>query len=78
MADIRYKVGSDLPLDQIIELYKNNQLSERRPVNKSEIMKEMVGNTDVLITAWHNHQLVGISRTMTDFAYVANMAPSST
>lgn len=34
----------------------------------------MLNNANLIITAWHDDRLVGISRTLTDFTYVAYLA----
>ena len=66
---IEYRVGNKLDLDEVIELYRASTLSERRPVDERERMGEMVRNANLVITAWHGTLLVGIARSITDFAY---------
>jgi predicted N-acetyltransferase YhbS len=34
----------------------------------------MLKNANLTITAWHGEQLIGISRSLTDFSYVAYLA----
>jgi GNAT superfamily N-acetyltransferase len=34
----------------------------------------MLAHADLVVTAWHGAHLVGIARTLTDFAYVAYLA----
>lgn len=71
---ITYKIGGDLDLDQTIELYRASTLAERRPVGDRDCMREMIERADLIVTAWDGERLVGISRTLTDFCYVAYLA----
>lgn len=73
-SEIRYQLGNDLDLDQVIELYRASTLGERRPVDDRECMAQMLGQADLVITAWQADQLVGIARTLTDHCYVAYLA----
>ena len=66
---IEYRVGNKLDLDKVIELYRASTLSERRPVDEHERMGEMLRNANLVITAWDGNLLVGISRSVSDFAY---------
>jgi len=72
--NIIYKVDADISVEQAIALYRNSTLGERRPVDNPEIFKGMLENASVTVSAWHNDVLVGISRTLTDFTYVAYLS----
>ncbi len=74
MSTIRYDYGNDIDLDEMIELYKASTLGERRPVDDRRIMADMLAYGNLTVTAWDGAQLVGISRTMTDFTYVGYLA----
>ena len=69
MNTIEYRIGNDLDLDQVIELYKASTLGERRPIDDRQIMADMLRHGNLTITAWDGDLLVGISRTLTDFTY---------
>ena len=79
---IVYKDDAAITVEQAIALYKASTLGERRPTDRPDIFEGMLKNTDVLISAWHvegegpelREKLVGISRTLTDFTYVAYLA----
>ena len=71
---ITYRVGNDLDLDQVIELYKASTLGERRPIGDRERFAAMIREANLVITAWDGDQLVGISRSLTDFNYVTYLA----
>lgn len=74
MSKIEYRNGNDLDLDQVIELYNASTLGERRPVDDREIMSAMLRHANLVVTAWDEDLLVGIARTLSDFAYVGYLA----
>lgn len=71
---ITYKTGNKLNLDDMIDLYRASTLGERRPVDDRERMKNMLAHANLVITAWDGRQLVGISRSMTDFVYATYLS----
>jgi predicted N-acetyltransferase YhbS len=71
---IEYRIGNDLDLDQVIELYRASTLGERRPVDERDRMEKMLRNANLVITAWDGDLLVGISRSLTDFAYATYLS----
>jgi len=74
MTNISYREGNDLDLDEMIGLYRASTLGERRPVEDRRIMADMLRHANLVITAWDNAKLVGISRTLTDFVYTGYLA----
>lgn len=71
---VAIKFGNDLDLDQVIELYRASTLGERRPVDDREAMAAMLRHANLVVTAWDGNLLVGIARTLTDFAYVGYLS----
>ncbi len=71
---IEYKKDAPLTLEQFTALYRNSTLAERRPADDPDVMRQMMENASLTITAWAGDELVGISRTLTDFGYVAYLA----
>ena len=71
---ITYRLGNDLDLEQVIELYRASTLGERRPVDDRGRMRAMLANANLVVTAWDGSLLVGISRALSDFAYVTYLA----
>jgi predicted N-acetyltransferase YhbS len=69
MPTISYRAGNDLELDAVIELYRASTLGERRPVDDKERMGEMLRQANLVISAWEGGLLVGIARSLSDFAY---------
>jgi GNAT superfamily N-acetyltransferase len=71
---IDYRVGNDLDLDEVIDLYRASTLGERRPVDERERMAAMLRNANVVVTAWDGTLLAGISRAFSDFAYATYLS----
>lgn len=74
MGPIEYRFGNDLDLDQVIGLYSDSTLGERRPVDDREIAAAMLRHANLVVTAWDRERLVGLSRTLTDFLYVGYLS----
>jgi GNAT superfamily N-acetyltransferase len=66
---ISYRTGKDVDLDEMIELYVDSTLGERRPVDDRPRMARMLEEADLVITAWEEDLMVGISRCVTDWVY---------
>ena len=66
---IEYRRGNQLDLEQVIQLYRDSTLGERRPVDDRERMASMLEHANLVITAWDGAKLVGISRSLSDFAF---------
>ncbi|HTI70422.1 MAG TPA: GNAT family N-acetyltransferase [Candidatus Limnocylindria bacterium] len=64
-----YRVGNNLELDQVIELYRASTLGARRPVDDRDRMRTMLHNANLIVTAWDGDLLVGIARSLTDFSF---------
>jgi predicted N-acetyltransferase YhbS len=71
---ITYRLGNDLNLDAIIELYRASTLGERRPVDDRERMRLMLANGNLVVTAWDGELLVGIARSVSDFSYATYLS----
>lgn len=71
---IEYRDDVSLSAGHAIDLYKRSTLGERRPVDRPDMFSGMLGNASLIVTAWSGEKLVGISRTLTDFTYVAYLA----
>ena len=71
---ITYRLGNDLDLDAVIELYRASTLGERRPVGDRERMQVMLANANLVVTAWEGELLVGIARSLSDFSYATYLS----
>ena len=71
---ITYRDNANISADEAIALYVRSTLGERRPIHNKHTFEAMLKHADVTITAWDGENLIGIARTLTDFAYVAYLA----
>lgn len=69
MTTISYR--SDVPITEqdFIDLLKRSTLDQRRPVNDPEKIRKMLLHGNVLVTAWDEQKLVGVSRALSDFSF---------
>jgi GNAT superfamily N-acetyltransferase len=56
-------------LAQARELYRSCSLGARRPIDDDARFAAMLANANLTVTAWDAAQLVGIARSVSDFAY---------
>ena len=71
---IEYRENATITAEQAIDLYKRSTLGERRPIHNVQTFEAMLKNANLTVTAWDGETLVGISRSLTDFAYVTYLA----
>jgi predicted N-acetyltransferase YhbS len=74
MSGIEYRNGNDLVLAEVIDLYRDSTLGERRPIDDEGIVADMLRHANLVVTAWDGQTMVGIARTLTDFSYVGYLA----
>ena len=67
---VELRVGNDLDLDTVIDVYVDSTLGRRRPVDDRERMAAMLNNANLVVSAWDDGQMVGIARSLSDFSYV--------
>ncbi len=60
--------------DQAIDLYIRSTLGERRPIHNRQAFENMYKYANLIISAWDADKLVGVSRSLTDFSYVAYLS----
>ena len=71
---IEYRSGNDLDLDEVIGVYVDSTLGERRPVDDRERMDGMVRRANLVVTAWDGDRLIGIARSVSDFHYATYLS----
>lgn len=71
---IEYRTGNQLNLDEVIALYRSCSLGERRPVEDRARMERMLAEANLVVTAWDGELLVGIARSLSDFAYATYLS----
>jgi GNAT superfamily N-acetyltransferase len=58
-----------LDTEAFADILERSGLAERRPVDDAARLAQMLAHANLLITAWEGSKLVGVARSMTDFAY---------
>ena len=54
---IDFRLGNDLDLDAVIDLYRASTLGQRRPVDDRERMAAMLRNANLVVSAGTPHCL---------------------
>lgn len=70
--EILYSFDKRPTADQIIELYDNAGLP--RPTHDKERIQKMFDNSNLIVTAWDNELLVGVSRSITDWVWACYLS----
>ncbi|HEY4110367.1 GNAT family N-acetyltransferase, partial [Puia sp.] len=65
--NIQYKTGLIPTTAEIIEVYDSSGIN--RPTKDPHRIAGMYAHSNLVITAWDDHRLVGISRSLTDLHY---------
>lgn len=71
---IEYKINQPVSTDQFIALLQRSTLAERRPVDDRQCMAGMLTNSNLIVSAWAEGELVGIARSVTDFHYACYLS----
>ena len=75
--EIEYKVNQPITPNQYIELVDKKDVGGCRPTENEATIKGILDNSNLIVTAWVDDQLVGIARSMTDFhscCYLSDLA----
>ena len=67
--DIIYRSDIKISIDQFIDVLKRSTLAERRPVDDRDRIEKMLQHGNIIITAWQNDLLIGVSRALSDFSF---------
>ena len=65
--NIEYKVNAPLATEQIVPVFESSGI--HRPTADSARIRRMFDNANLVVSAWDNEILVGISRALTDYSY---------
>ncbi len=68
-APISYALEPDLAAEEFQRVLIASTLAERRPVGDLDRLREMLRNSNIIVTARDLGRLVGVSRAITDFSY---------
>ena len=78
---LTYDTARPISADAFIDLLKRSTLAERRPIDDHTCIATMLQHTNLLCTAWDGETLVGVARSVTDFAfccYLSDLAVAET
>lgn len=64
---ITYKTNAKIEAHELSDLFKASGI--KRPVEDLNRVKNMIDNSNLLVTAWDGEKLVGIARALSDFSY---------
>jgi predicted N-acetyltransferase YhbS len=81
MQEIHYETNRTITPHEFIDLLERSTLAERRPVQDRARIEKMLEHGNILVTAWHNDLLVGVSRALSDFSfccYLSDLAVDET
>ncbi len=67
MQLIEYKVNEPLSVTDVIDLFESSGIG--RPTNNPERIRKMLDKANLIVSAWEGDKLIGIARSLTDFAY---------
>ena len=67
--EVKYSIEETLSVDEFIEVLRESGLAKRRPVQNRIRLEKMLKNANLIITARYNGKLIGVARSLSDFAY---------
>jgi GNAT superfamily N-acetyltransferase len=66
---IAYAVEERLTADEFVDVLRRSGLAERRPVDQPQRIANMVAHANLFVTARDGAKLIGVARSLTDFAF---------
>jgi GNAT superfamily N-acetyltransferase len=77
-ADIVYAVEDGLDPAEMVDIFHRSGLAERRPVDDTDLVAKMAAGANLVVTARAGGLLVGLARSVTDFAYCVYLSDLAT
>lgn len=71
---IIYNIESSLSPEEFRDVLVRSTLGERRPIDSLERLSKMLHHANLVVTARDSGLLVGVSRSLTDFAFCTYMS----
>jgi predicted N-acetyltransferase YhbS len=65
----QYAIEPNLTPGEFVDILNRSTLAERRPIDQPEVIRGMLANASVIVTARDGGRLIGVSRAITDFVY---------
>lgn len=72
--EISYELNRAIDVNAFISLLERSGLAARRPVSDRDCLAQMLINSNLTVTAWCGDKLVGVARSVTDFAYACYLS----
>jgi GNAT superfamily N-acetyltransferase len=66
--------GAELDLDEVLGVYRDSGLGDRRPIDDRERFAAMLRNANLILCARVADRLVGIARSISDFSYATYLS----
>ena len=73
-SEIAYGIEPDLTANEMADLLERSGLAAHRPADDRERIGRMLAGADLIVTARASALLVGVARSLSDFAYVCYLA----
>lgn len=71
---VDYAVENDLTAAEFIDILQRSGLAERRPVGNAARIDAMLRHANLTVTARRDGRLIGVARSLTDFAFCCYMS----
>jgi len=68
-SSVEYRTDHRPSVAEFANLLRRSTLAERRPVDDPVALAAMLEHANLVVTAWDGARLVGVARSLTDFAY---------
>lgn len=68
------KNGFSFDLGEVVDLYRESTLGERRPIEDREHWRSVLAHSNLVVTARDGDLLVGIARSLTDFGFATYLS----
>jgi GNAT superfamily N-acetyltransferase len=68
-VEVKYTIEENLGVEEFLEVLKESGLADRRPVQDKARIDKMLSNANLIVTARIHGKLIGVARSISDFAY---------
>ncbi len=72
--EITYQTEPNLSVAEFRDILVRSTLGERRPIDNLDHLEKMCKNADIMLTARFEGKLVGVSRSLSDFAFATYLS----
>ncbi len=77
-SEIAYAVEERLDPAEMVDVFRRSGLAERRPVDNAGLVERMAAGANLVVTARAGGLMVGLARSVTDFAYCVYLSDLAT